>query len=340
MPPPILRHQPLGDDRSQGGRELDPDLLLAEGREHVDDSVDRLRGVVGVQGREDEVTGLGQGERELDGLEVAHLTDEEDVGVLAEGGAQCPLEGRAVEADLPLVDGGEVVLVHVLDGILDGEDVQRACLVDPSDDGGEGGRLSGAGRAGQQHEAAGESGQPFGDRRQSQLLEARDLRGDHPERQRQFAPLVEGAATQPGLVLPGEREVDVLVLLEDGLLVRTSACSWTSSAISAPGQHRRALERPQASVDPDPGLRTTDQQQVRTLLVPEHLEPRIDSFVVGRAHSATSVSFDVMPVRKPKRPAQRAGRFGSHLMLQLLRDALLQPVVVVERSAAVVPVPT
>ena len=71
------------------------------------------------------MAGLGQGQRELNGLEVAHLTDEQDVGVLAEGGAQRPLERGAVEADLALVDGGEVVLVHVLDRVLDGEDVQR-----------------------------------------------------------------------------------------------------------------------------------------------------------------------------------------------------------------------
>ena len=92
MPPPILGTSRLGDDRPERGRELDPDLLLPEGREHVDDSVDRLSGVVGVQGREDEVAGLGQRQGELDGLEVAHLADQEDVGVLAEGGAQRPLE--------------------------------------------------------------------------------------------------------------------------------------------------------------------------------------------------------------------------------------------------------
>ena len=60
MPPPIRRHQPLGDHGAEARGELDADLLLAEGREHVDDAVDRLGGIVGVQGREDEVTGLGQ----------------------------------------------------------------------------------------------------------------------------------------------------------------------------------------------------------------------------------------------------------------------------------------
>ena len=103
----VLRHEPLGDDGTQGGRQLDPDLLLAPRGEDVDDAVDRLGGIVGVQGREDEVAGLGQGDGQLNGLEVAHLTDEQDVGVLPQGGAESPLEGGAVGADLPLGHGGQ-----------------------------------------------------------------------------------------------------------------------------------------------------------------------------------------------------------------------------------------
>ena len=97
-----LGDEALGDDGAEGGRELDPDLVLAPVREHVDDPVDGLGGVVGVQGGEDQVAGLGHGEGDLDGLEVAHLADEQDVGVLAEGRAQGPLEGGAVDPDLTL----------------------------------------------------------------------------------------------------------------------------------------------------------------------------------------------------------------------------------------------
>ena len=102
---------------------------------------------------------------------------------------------------------------------------------------------------------------------------------------------MERAATQPGLVLPGQGEVDVLVLLEDGLLLGTQHVVDELGDLGA-REHRRALERSQASVDPDPRRRTTDEQQVGTLVVPEHLEPGVDPFVVGGAHSATSVSFD------------------------------------------------
>ena len=41
-----------------------------------------------VQRAEDEVAGLGGGERGRDRLEVAHLADEDHVGVLAKRGAQ------------------------------------------------------------------------------------------------------------------------------------------------------------------------------------------------------------------------------------------------------------
>ena len=83
-PPPIMGTEPLRDDRLERAGELHPDLRLLLGGEHVDDAVDRLRGVVGVQRGEDEVAGLGDGERGRDGLDVAHLADEDDVGVLAE----------------------------------------------------------------------------------------------------------------------------------------------------------------------------------------------------------------------------------------------------------------
>ena len=78
------REQLLRADALQRRGELHPHLLLLVRGEHVDDAVDRLRRVLGVQRGEDEVAGLGRGERGRDGLEVAHLTDEDDVGVLAQ----------------------------------------------------------------------------------------------------------------------------------------------------------------------------------------------------------------------------------------------------------------
>ena len=63
-----------------------------------------------------------------DRLEVAHLAEEDHVGVLAERGAQRVAEAGGVDADLALVDDAALVPVHELDRVLDREDVlRRAC---------------------------------------------------------------------------------------------------------------------------------------------------------------------------------------------------------------------
>jgi hypothetical protein len=78
------REQLLGDDPLERDRELHPYLPLLLGREDVDDPVHRLRGGLGVQGRENQVAGLGGGQRGGHRLEVAHLADEDHIGVLAQ----------------------------------------------------------------------------------------------------------------------------------------------------------------------------------------------------------------------------------------------------------------
>src|SRR2546427_11966734 len=70
----ILRH----DELETGGESV-AHLRLLLGREDFDDAVERLGGVGGVQGAEDEVTGVGRLQRETNRLEVPHFTDEDDV---------------------------------------------------------------------------------------------------------------------------------------------------------------------------------------------------------------------------------------------------------------------
>ena len=116
--------------RLQRVRDHDPHLLLLRGgktsmmRSIVDG------GALRVQRAEDEVAGLGRGERGRDRLEVAHLADEDHVRVLAQRGAQRLAEARRVGADLALVDDALLVAVHELDRVLDREDVLGARAVD------------------------------------------------------------------------------------------------------------------------------------------------------------------------------------------------------------------
>jgi len=85
---------------------MNPGLFLTPRGKDVNDSVNGLRGVIGVEGRKDEVAGFGHRQGDLNRVDVAHLADEEDIGVLAEGGSQSSVERRAVQADFALVDSG------------------------------------------------------------------------------------------------------------------------------------------------------------------------------------------------------------------------------------------
>ena len=165
------QYQLLGHDGLQGAGELDPDLVLLTAREHVDDAVDRLGGVLGVQGREHEVTGLGGGERRGDGLGVAHLTDEDNVRVLAQHVAERLGERLRVGTDFALVDDRPVVRVQELDRVLDGHDVKRLRQVDDVDQRGKRRGLARSSRSGHQHEPAAQLGQRRDHRRQAEGVE-------------------------------------------------------------------------------------------------------------------------------------------------------------------------
>ena len=143
----------LRDDGEERERELLADLGLVAGGEGVEDAGDGLGGVVGVEGGEDEVAGFGGGEGCGHGVAVAHLADHDDVGVLAEDGADGEGEAGGVAADFDLLDEGAAVGVLVLDGVFDGDDVVAAAGVDAVDEGGEGGCLAAAGGSGEEDEA-------------------------------------------------------------------------------------------------------------------------------------------------------------------------------------------
>jgi hypothetical protein len=117
-------------------------------REEVDDPVDGLGRVNRVHGGKHEVAGLGGRQRRADRLLVAHLPDQDHVGVLAQDASQRALERVRVHADLALVDHRTLVRVNELDRVLDRDDVPRSRLVDVIDHRRERRRLTRAGRTG------------------------------------------------------------------------------------------------------------------------------------------------------------------------------------------------
>ena len=77
--------QVLRDDAAQQHREDAAHLLSRLLRGRVNDAVDGRRGAVGVERTEHEHTGLRRGERQLDGLQVAHLAHDDHIGRLPQG---------------------------------------------------------------------------------------------------------------------------------------------------------------------------------------------------------------------------------------------------------------
>ena len=151
----------LGYDGEEGHGELETNLLLLVTWEYVDNAVNGLDCVVGVEGCEDEVAGFCGGEGCLNGFEVAHFSDENYVGVLAEYVFECAGETFGVGADFTLVDDASLVCVNVLDGVFDGDDVACAVVVDGVDEGGLGGCLAVSGWAGDEDESLSGFGEFF-----------------------------------------------------------------------------------------------------------------------------------------------------------------------------------
>jgi hypothetical protein len=97
--------------------------------------------------------GAGGLQRHGNGLQVAHLADQDDVGIRR--AARRAREARGVRADLALVDHRLARDMDELDRVFEGDDVRRTGAVDQVDHRGEGGRLAGPGGAGDQHQPLG-----------------------------------------------------------------------------------------------------------------------------------------------------------------------------------------
>ena len=126
-------------------------------------------------------------------------------------------------------------------------------------------------------------------RGQAELLVGGDAGGDDAQGERGLATLGEHRATEPRLVLPGEGEVDVQLLFEGRLLLGVEERAGDRVDLRA-GEGLHALDREQAAVHADPRGRSTGEQEVGALVVPEDPDPGIDRLhveLLGR-HFGTS----------------------------------------------------
>src|ERR1041385_7966067 len=193
----------LADDPAQGVGEADADLFLFFGLEHAEDAVDGEAGVNGVERAEDEVAGFGGAEGDFDGGAVAHFADENDLGGLAQGGAQAVGEAVEVLAEFALIDGGLFLGVAELDGIFERHDVDRLHGVDLVDDGGEGGGFAGAGGAGDEDEAGFFPGGLEDDFREVQFRDGGDDGVEFAQDNGVVAALLKDVDTKAGAIAEG-----------------------------------------------------------------------------------------------------------------------------------------
>src|SRR6185312_6694502 len=205
----LAHHQALGQDRAQILGEIEEYLIVLVERKEIDDSIERLRAVVGVQSREHEMPRAREVDRRLHALAVADLTDQNHIGSRTHHAAQRPGVGFRIEPDLALVDDRALVRMQELDRILDRHDVVRGALVAVIDHRRDRGGLARAGRADQEDEPAFEHDELAQRLRKSQILEPRHVGADVPQNDRGVPALqehVDAEAPESGL---GDREIDL-----------------------------------------------------------------------------------------------------------------------------------
>src|SRR3954468_7775972 len=191
-----FRNHALADDRLKGGRELFADLFAFVGFEEFEHAGHGLAGVGGVDGREDEVTGVGatHGGGEANG--VAHFTDHDDVRILAQNVFEALIEGDGVEADFALFNGGFDVFKNELDRIFESNNVIGVVLVDVLDHGGQRGGFAGTGGAGDENDSTGSFGDFFENGEQAKFVELGNAGFNVAHGQAPFAALLEAICTK------------------------------------------------------------------------------------------------------------------------------------------------
>src|ERR1051325_3897225 len=176
----------LRDDPFEGLGKGGPDFILLLGRKDVNDTVHGFSGAGGVEGAEHQVAGAGSDQRQFDGLEIAQLTDQNNIGILAQGAAKRGGEGFGVDADLAVIDQAILALVHELDWVFHRDNMVAPVLVGVVRHSGQRRGFAGAGGPRDNDEATVKHGKLFQHRRQRgvkllKVLKRQNLAGDLPE---------------------------------------------------------------------------------------------------------------------------------------------------------------
>ena len=172
-----------------------------------------------VQRRERQMPRLRHGDRDLHGLQIAHLADQHHVGILAESMAQRSGERQRVLADLALADHGLTRLVYELDGVFDGQDMTRPRGVHMVEHGGQRGALARPGRTGHQHQPLVQPRQVFARVGQVDFVHRGNALGQETHGHANALLLDEQVQAQTAQPFDPTRAIEFVRLVESGALV-------------------------------------------------------------------------------------------------------------------------
>jgi len=272
----LARDQALRDERLQVQRQIHQQLCAAFFGKEVDDAVERLVGAVGVQRRQAEVTGFGEGDRVFHGFAVADLADQDDIGRLAQRVLQRREPVVGVDADLALGDDGFPVLVHVFDRVFDRDDVVGGIFVAMPDHGGERGRFSRAGGADKNHQAALDHCDVTQNRWQVQGFHLRNFGVDGPHHDPYAALLHEHVDAEAADFGRADRKVGFVGRLE--VLPLPVVHDRVRQFAGMRGRQRLVRHRSDLAVHLDGGRKPCGKEQVGGVLRQHQTQQVVDGF--------------------------------------------------------------
>ena len=217
--PACQRQQLLGHNTPQNRCQLPTDLVLRTGGADVDNAVDGLRGADGVQRAEHQMPGFGGGHGGGDRFKIAHLTDQNHIRILAQGAAQRTRKAGYIHAHLALVDQRFFALIDVLDGVLDGQDMLGAALVDMLDHRRQRRGFAAAGGTGDQDQTARLVRHLLQHGGQPQLRQRGDMVVEQAQGGSQLILLHKHVGAAAGAVRRGNGKIGVQTFFQQGLTV-------------------------------------------------------------------------------------------------------------------------
>jgi len=221
------------------------------------------------------MAGFGGGYGDAHGFRVAHFTYDDDVWSLTKGGAQSGGKIGSVGADFDLFDDAAHVVMLVLDGIFNDDNVAGFAMIDFVDERSHGGGFAGAGSAAEENESAGKLAKIFYSWREMQFLERRDFVGQRANGR--------GGAGTFAMEIDAEAAESVDAIGRIGNTVFAETIQSVGGKRGEDGFFDfRAIENAgrdlaDFAVDTDTGRRAFDEQQVAAATINQAGEPTVES---------------------------------------------------------------